>query len=212
MFTCFHCKTHHKNSSDLCKHLKFKHGLYPAKNLRLKCGEQGFPLSFCTYSGFRKLLNIVHRQQHDEQALPYQEVDTKIHSEVEFFSDQPSTSASLLQDPPSVPQNSLKAMCGSRIAPLIVVERENSHWTFVLLLLQIVNVVFSPILTDAVICYLKHLIYDHHTMFKTLYPDKKLILKHHLMIHYPRCIKKIGPLIHMWCMRFEAKHFFLKSL
>ena len=81
----------------------------------------------------------------------------------------------------------------------------------VLLLLQIVNIVFSPILTDGMVCYLKHLIFDHHNMFKTLYPDKKLIPKHHLMIHYPRCIKKIGPLIHVWCMRFEAKHKFFKK-
>lgn len=31
------------------------------------------------------------------------------------------------------------------------------------------------------------------------------------MIHYPRCIRKIGPLIHMWCMRFEGKHRFFKK-
>lgn len=31
------------------------------------------------------------------------------------------------------------------------------------------------------------------------------------MIHYPRCIRKIGPLIHMWCMRFEGKHNFFKK-
>lgn len=57
----------------------------------------------------------------------------------------------------------------------------------------------------------KNLICDHHNMFKTLFPDKKLIPNHHLMIHYPQCIKEIGPLIHMWCMRFEAKHNSLKK-
>lgn len=31
------------------------------------------------------------------------------------------------------------------------------------------------------------------------------------MIYYPRCIGKIGPLIHMWCMRFEGKHHFFKK-
>lgn len=28
------------------------------------------------------------------------------------------------------------------------------------------------------------------------------------MIHYPRCIRKIGPLLYVWCMRFKAKHYF----
>ncbi|XP_041935316.1 uncharacterized protein LOC121697735 [Alosa sapidissima] len=110
--------------------------------------------------------------------------------------------------------NAIQSWCVLRNTPLIfgdVVEMGNSHWNLVLLLLQIVNIVFSPFLTDGMICYLKHLICDHHNLFKTLYPDKKLIPKHHLMIHYPRCIKKIGPLIHMWCMRFEAKHYFFKK-
>ena len=70
--------------------------------------------------------------------------------------------------------------------------REKKYWNFLLLLLQIVNIVFSPILTDGMISYLKHLICDHHNMFKVLFLDKKLIPKHHLMIHYPRCITKIG--------------------
>ncbi|CAI5671395.1 unnamed protein product [Oreochromis niloticus] len=112
--------------------------------------------------------------------------------------------------------NAIQSLCILRNTPLIfgdIVERDNSHWNFVLLLLQIVDIVLSPVLTDGMICYLKHLICDHHNMFKNLFPGRKLIPKHHLMIHYPRCIKKIGPLIHIWCMRFEAKHiFFLKEL
>ncbi len=109
--------------------------------------------------------------------------------------------------------NTIQSLCVLRNTPLIfgdIVERDNNHWSFVLLLLQIVNVVFSP---DGMICHLKHLICDHRNMFKTLFPDKKLIPKHHLMIHYPRGIKKIDRLIHMWCVQFEAKdNFFKKSV
>lgn len=92
-----------------------------------------------------------------------------------------------------------------------VVERGNKHWLFLTLLLQIVSIVFSPIITDGMVVFLKHLICDHHNMFKELFPDKRLIPKHHLMIHYPRCIRKVGPLIHLWCMRFEAKHYTFKK-
>ena len=32
-------------------------------------------------------------------------------------------------------------------------------------------------------------------------------------IHYPSCIRKTGPLIHMWCLKFEGNHnFFNKSV
>ena len=77
-------------------------------------------------------------------------------------------------------------------------------------LIQIVNIVFSLIVTNGMTYYLKHSIKDHHELFKSLFSQKRLIPKHHLMLHHPRCIRKIGPLLHVWCMRFEAKHNFFK--
>lgn len=109
--------------------------------------------------------------------------------------------------------NAIQSWCLVRNAPLIfgdVVERNNSFWNLLLLLIQIVNIVFSPVVTNGMTYYLKHLINDHHKLFKSLFPERRLIPKHHFMIHYPRCIRKIGPLLHVWCMRFEAKHNFLK--
>ncbi|XP_026018914.1 uncharacterized protein LOC113019411 [Astatotilapia calliptera] len=109
--------------------------------------------------------------------------------------------------------NAVQSWCLLRNSPLIfgdIVCRNDGHWNLLLLLVQIVNIVFSPIITHGMTCYLKHLIADHHKAFKSLFPERNLIPKHHLMIHYPRCIRKIGPLIHMWCMRFEAKHKFFK--
>lgn len=105
--------------------------------------------------------------------------------------------------------NAIQSWCLVRNAPLIfgdVIERNNSYWNLLLLLIQIVNIVFSPVVTNGLTYYLKHLINDHHKLFRSLFPDRRLIPKHHFMIHYPRCIRKIGPLIHVWCMRFEAKH------
>ena len=92
-----------------------------------------------------------------------------------------------------------------------LVGRDDSCWNLLLLLLQIVNIVFSPIVTRGMTCYLKHLITDHYKLFKSLSPERNLIPKHHLMIHYSSCIRKVGPLIHMWCMRFEGKHNFSKK-
>ncbi|KAK2845982.1 hypothetical protein Q7C36_010836 [Tachysurus vachellii] len=91
------------------------------------------------------------------------------------------------------------------------VQRDDKHWYLLLLLLQIVNIIFSPTLTEGMTIYLKHLIIEHHQLFKKLFPEKNLLPKHHIMIHYPQCIRKIGPILHMWCMRYEAKHKFFKT-
>lgn len=69
---------------------------------------------------------------------------------------------------------------------------------------------FSPVISEGMTIYLKHLICEHHTLFKELYP-RNLIPKHHFMTHYSRCIRKIGPLVHVWGMRYEAKHSFFKK-
>lgn len=110
--------------------------------------------------------------------------------------------------------NSIQTLCLVKNIPLLLcdlIPTGNKNWTLLLLLLQIMNIVFSPSLTQGMTYYLKHLIADHHKLFKALYPHKSLLPKHHFMIHYPSSIRKIGPLLHMWSMRFEAKHKLLKD-
>lgn len=109
--------------------------------------------------------------------------------------------------------NAIQSWCLIRNTPLIfgdVLERDNCYWNLLLLFIQIVNIVLSPIVTNGMTYYLKHLIKDHHKLFKSLFSQKRLIPKHHFMLHYPHCIRKIGPPLHVWCMRFEAKHNFFK--
>ncbi|KAK2843712.1 hypothetical protein Q7C36_011927 [Tachysurus vachellii] len=110
--------------------------------------------------------------------------------------------------------NSIQTLCLVRNIPLIfgdIVPEGNQNWTLLLLLLQIINIIFSPSVTLGMTVHLKHLIMEHHDLFKHLYPGRNLIPKHHFVLHYPSCIRKIGPLIHMWSMRFEAKHRVFKS-
>lgn len=116
----------------------------------------------------------------------------------------------------SIGLNSIQTLCLVRNIPLLfgdIVPEGNQNWRLLLLLLQIMNILFSPSLTRGMTVLLKHLIMEHHDLFKQLYPDRTLIPKHHFMIHYPlpACIRKIGPLIHMWSMRFEAKHKVFKN-
>lgn len=96
----------------------------------------------------------------------------------------------------------------SHDVPLIfgeLVIAADPHWGLLLLLLQIINIVFSLMLSQGLCVYLQHFIVDHHKLFKKLYPQKKLL------IHYPHCIQKIGPILHSWCMHYEGKHNFFKK-
>ncbi|XP_028310661.1 uncharacterized protein LOC114468147 [Gouania willdenowi] len=60
-YRCFICNVRHSRCSLLFRHLKFQHGLYPGRSLRLKCGEQGCSFVFCTYSGYQRHLNRAHK-------------------------------------------------------------------------------------------------------------------------------------------------------
>lgn len=61
MYTCYICKVHHTSCLLLFRHLKFDHGLYPGRSLRLKCGEPGCSFVFCTYSGYQRNLSRAHK-------------------------------------------------------------------------------------------------------------------------------------------------------
>lgn len=110
--------------------------------------------------------------------------------------------------------NAIQTWCLARNMPLIfgdLVPRGNKFWQVFLLLLQIMDIVFSPFLTDGLTVCLKHLVAEHHRLFKSVFPEKALLPKHHFLIHYPRCIRNLGPVLHMWSMRYESKHSFFKK-
>lgn len=109
--------------------------------------------------------------------------------------------------------NAIQSWCLLRNIPLLfgdLIETDDKHWHLLLLLLHIVNIIFSPVLSEGMTIYLKHLSIDHHKLVKQLFPEINLLPKHHFMIHYPRSIRRIGPILHTWCMRYEAKHNFFK--
>lgn len=122
MFTCLVCKVQQKDCFQLCQHLKFHHGLYPAKTLRLQCGEPGCVLSFCTYNGFRKHLNSVHRSSSCQPVDLSQNVTLQEENE-EVLSCGDFTASDTSQVPPDfsqsiVPDQQLSSMCGSIVAHL----------------------------------------------------------------------------------------------
>lgn len=76
-----------------------------------------------------------------------------------------------------------------RILPLVIgdlIPSDSEHWGNYLLMMEIVDILFSPHVNEDNAAYLVALISDHHEKFSELYPDKSIIPKMHFMVHMPR--------------------------
>ena len=83
---------------------------------------------------------------------------------------------------------------------------ENQFWELYVLLKEIFLIITLRIISFDKINRLRNLIESHHTLYLSLSIDGLLKPKHHFVTHYPDIILKVGPLIHFWSMRYEAKH------
>ncbi|KAJ0069992.1 hypothetical protein NL108_018603 [Boleophthalmus pectinirostris] len=73
--------------------------------------------------------------------------------------------------------NAIQTLCLVRNIPLLfgdLVQEGDTHWKLLLLLLQIINIIFSPIITEGMTICLKHLIMDHHSLFQNVVPKSKI--------------------------------------
>jgi hypothetical protein len=80
------------------------------------------------------------------------------------------------------------------------------------LLHEIVEIVLLPVVTPSHIAHLQDIVLQHHTLYKSCYPDRKMIYKHHRMVHYGTVMRHSGPLLRMMVMRYEGKHNYFKRL
>lgn len=113
--------------------------------------------------------------------------------------------------------NKLKQSSGQmlillKIMPFLLnIIEKNVHVQFVLDLIEIVQILFAPILSVQSVMKLKQMIEQHLKQFKQLFPDNNIIPKQHYMLHLPAQILSLGPLIRHMCMRFESKHCYFKQ-
>ncbi|XP_030855542.1 uncharacterized protein LOC115929735 isoform X1 [Strongylocentrotus purpuratus] len=163
---------------------------------------------------------VLHQFIYVDNFFTLDTLNSHISSHSYGFCDQKNKPSCILESTLKNKDNSLKQhasqmWCLLRVLPLLIgsfIPRGNLHWSLILLLRTIVDVVFSDSVTEGLIIYLKHLIHEHHTLFRQVFPNVNLLPKHHFMVHYPMAMKKMGPLINLWSMRFEAKHSCSKRL
>ena len=78
--------------------------------------------------------------------------------------------------------------CLGRFLPLIIgnlVPSEDERWQLFNILLDINDILFSPVVNEDSIGVLEGLIEEHHATFIGLYPGRSVIPKMHYMIHFP---------------------------
>lgn len=112
-------------------------------------------------------------------------------------------------------QSSSQMWLLARILPLLLsdlVDFESQHWKCFSTLLYIVMISVSPIVNLDELPNLDRVIAEHLNLFKNLFPDVNIIPKQHYMLHISRDMRNLGPVVRMWCMRFEAKHSSFKKL
>lgn len=107
----------------------------------------------------------------------------------------------------TIGQNAMQNYCLAVHLPFILFKFKTSlgdDWRALVVLLQILQIVNSTHITGRDIQTLQDLIKEHLSYLLSI--GVNLIAKHHFITHYPNLIRKIGPLIHSWIMRFESKH------
>ena len=57
-------------------------------------------------------------------------------------------------------------------------------------LVEIVDLLMAPAISEDEVAELGVLIHQHHTLFAQLYGNSSVLPKHHFMIHIPRLILK----------------------
>ena len=112
-------------------------------------------------------------------------------------------------------QKAAQVLCLVKILPVLIGDKVplcDQMWHLYLMLRDIIDLVFADSCTVGDSIYLKHLIEDHHSLFRAVFPDRNMLPNHHLLVHYPSVMRKVGPLSRCSSIRFEAKHYESKRL
>ena len=98
------------------------------------------------------------------------------------------------------------------LASLVDLSLSANVWNVYLLLREVCDLLFAPILQRDQVAGLKRLIAQFLAAFMDVFGINKITPKFRYMIHYPHQITRTGPLRNVWCMHFESKHQYFKKL
>ena len=108
-----------------------------------------------------------------------------------------------------VKQTFSQMRCLMRLLPLIIgnhIPEEYGPWEALLLLLRVCEYIFAPALRPGHVNVMEDLIKQYYQVRREVFPEEWLRPKDHFTMHYARQTMEFGPLVHLWTVRFEAKH------
>lgn len=79
------------------------------------------------------------------------------------------------------------------LLPLLIgdkVDEDDSRWECFLYLLEITKICTARVISVEQADYLRALIVEHHTLFRSCYPDNSVTPKMHYMVHFPRLLTR----------------------
>ena len=92
------------------------------------------------------------------------------------------------------------------------VDQSTAYYTFLIQIIEICQIVFSPVISKETVTALEGLIEEHLKLFKQLFPDKNITPKQHYGIHIPSHIISLGLPARASCFSFESAHNYFKEL
>lgn len=92
----------------------------------------------------------------------------------------------------------------------LIADETAKEWLLYLNLRNILNILMSQSINEEQIFLLTLLIVEHQELYLDCF-DNFFIAKHHLLIHYPNILRKIGPILQVWTLRFESFHQIMKQ-
>jgi hypothetical protein len=101
------------------------------------------------------------------------------------------------------------------LLPLMIgncIPLDDQVWLTFRYVLEISRLFFKVEISELEISRLEFLIAEFISLYKENFPGSRVTPKMHFIVHYPRFIRKLGPLVSFWCMRYEAKHSYFKQM
>lgn len=150
-----------------------------------------------------------------ENILSEEEIKNKIQFFDYGYTNKCNVPSIICLDKHNLGQSACQLKCLFFYIPFILHKYRNEKvltdvWICVTSLLEICQIAYSDKLTELDLKNLSNVVHIHLVSIKNSF-NVTLLPKHHFLTHYATIVRKMGPLIHLSMMRFEAKHKVLKD-
>lgn len=146
-------------------------------------------------------INTLNNRIHD---FNYGFADQKVKPSANF------TREMLMSKGNKIKQKAMQTWCLTRILPFLlsdILDKNNEYLGIMILLNQILEIVFAPVLSKGAPVYLDYLIKRFDTELRYLFGKQiNIPNKVHHLAHYAQCIIQSGPMPQLACFRYEMKH------